>query len=77
MQTQVPLAPPSRPLVPNTPALKAARSRLKLTQLALSRLVGCSESKIAKIETGRATPDSELRQALARELQIAPWEVAR
>ena len=54
----------------------AAARRLKhWTQFALAQKVGCSESQIAKIETGRATPEPWLKDAIARELKIATWEV--
>lgn len=56
-------------------AMREARRRLGLTQLALAQRVGCTESLITKIETGRATPHRELKGAIARELRIATWEV--
>lgn len=55
--------------------LREARQRKGLTQFDLAQRVGCSESQIAKIETGRATPVSWLKEAIARELSIATWEV--
>lgn len=55
--------------------MRDARRRLKLTQLALSRKVGCTESLITKIETGRCRPAQWLREAIARELSIHSWEV--
>ena len=55
--------------------MRDARRRLKLTQLALSRRVGCTESLITKIETGRARPETWLKEAIARELGIRTWEV--
>ena len=55
--------------------MRDARRRLKLTQLALSRRVGCTESLITKIETGRARPETWLEEAIARELGIRTWEV--
>lgn len=55
--------------------MREARRRLKLTQLALSRRVNCTESLISKIETGRATPATWLKEAIARELNIHTWEV--
>jgi ribosome-binding protein aMBF1 (putative translation factor) len=55
--------------------MRAARGRLGLTQFDLARRVQCSESQIAKIETGRATPEEWLKEAIARELRIAAWEV--
>jgi transcriptional regulator with XRE-family HTH domain len=55
--------------------MQRARRRKGLTQLELARRVGCSESKITKIETGRAAADADLKAAIARELEIATWEV--
>jgi ribosome-binding protein aMBF1 (putative translation factor) len=55
--------------------MRAARGRLGLTQFDLARRVRCSESQIAKIETGRATPEDSLKEAIARELGINTWEV--
>jgi ribosome-binding protein aMBF1 (putative translation factor) len=55
--------------------MRAARGQLGMTQFDLARRVRCSESKIAKIETGRATADEWLRTAIAKELGIKTWEV--
>ena len=55
--------------------MREARRRLGWTQLDLARRAGCTESLVTKIETGRATPDGWLKEAMARELQIATWEV--
>ena len=55
--------------------MRGARGRLGLTQFDLARRVRCSESQIAKIETGRATPEDWLKEAIARELGIQTWEV--
>jgi len=57
-------------------AVRAARERRRWTQFDLARRVGCSESQIAKIETGRASARDWLKEAIARELGIATWEVA-
>lgn len=57
--------------------MREARRRLKLTQLALSRRVNCTESLISKIETGRAMPATWLKEAIARELGIHTWEVGQ
>jgi len=54
---------------------REARRRQRLTQFALARQVGCSESQIAKIETGRANPPLWLKEAIAKELGIQTWEV--
>ena len=56
-------------------AMRDARRRLGLTQLDLAQRVGCTESLVTKIETGRATPEQSLKEAIARELSIATWEV--
>jgi transcriptional regulator with XRE-family HTH domain len=56
--------------------VRTARRRLRWTQQELARRVGCSESQIAKIETGRvAEPAPWLKDAIAKELGIASWEV--
>jgi ribosome-binding protein aMBF1 (putative translation factor) len=60
---------------PKARLTRAARGRLGLTQLDLARRVRCSESQIAKIETGRITPEAWLKEAIARELGIQTWEV--
>ena len=59
----------------NLRLMRDARRRLRWTQFDLAQRVGCSESQIAKIETGRATPERWLKEAIARELNIATWEV--
>jgi ribosome-binding protein aMBF1 (putative translation factor) len=56
-------------------AMRDARRRLGLTQLDLAGRVGCTESLVTKIETGRATPEQSLKEAIARELGIQSWEV--
>lgn len=55
--------------------MRDARRRKGWTQFHLARRVGCSESQVAKLETGRATPESWLKEAIARELNIQTWEV--
>lgn len=55
--------------------MREARRRLGLTQLDLAQRVGCTESLVTKIETGRATPEQSLKEAIARELNIQTWEV--
>jgi ribosome-binding protein aMBF1 (putative translation factor) len=56
-------------------AMREARRRLGLTQLDLAQRVGCTESLVTKIETGRATPEQGLKEGIARELNIQTWEV--
>jgi transcriptional regulator with XRE-family HTH domain len=56
-------------------AVRVARERRRWTQFDLARRVGCSGSQIAKTETGRASPRDWLKEAIARELEIATWEV--
>jgi ribosome-binding protein aMBF1 (putative translation factor) len=58
-------------------AMRDARRRLSLTQLDLAERVGCTESLVTKIETGRATPEQSLKEAIARELGIQTWEVGQ
>jgi len=55
--------------------MRDARRRLGWTQLELARRVGCTESQITKIETGRANPEMWLKEAIACELKILTWEV--
>jgi DNA-binding XRE family transcriptional regulator len=55
--------------------MATVRQRKRWTQFELARRVGCSESQIGKIETGRADPRDWLKEAIARELEIATWEV--
>ncbi len=55
--------------------MREARRRLGFTQLDLAQRVGCTESLVTKIETGRATPEQSLKEAIARELNIQTWEV--
>ena len=55
--------------------MREARRRLGWTQLTLAQRVGCTESLVTKIETGRATPERELKEAIANELNIPTWEV--
>jgi transcriptional regulator with XRE-family HTH domain len=55
--------------------LREARRRKGWTQFELARRVGCSESQIAKIETGRAEPADWLKQAIAQVVDLKSWEV--
>jgi len=56
-------------------AMREARRRLGLTQLDLAQRVGCTESLVTKIETGRSVPDAPLKQRIADALGIHSWEV--
>ena len=61
--------------IQKTGLMREARRQLRMTQLALARRVGCTESLITKIETGRSTPQPWLKEAIARELNLHTWEV--
>ena len=61
--------------VHTTRTMRTARRRQRLRQLDLARRVGCTESMITRIETGRCNPDDWLKEAIARELGINTWEV--
>lgn len=54
--------------------IRKARHGKGWTQFELSRRVGCSESQIAKIETGRVVPDATLANAIFRELGDARFQ---
>ena len=56
-------------------AMRDARRRLGWTQFELARRAGCTESQITKIETGRTTPETWLKEAVASALNIQTWEV--
>ena len=55
--------------------MRGAWTRIGWTPFDLARRVGCSESQIAKIETGRVVPEEWLKEAISRELKIQTWEV--
>ncbi len=55
--------------------MRGKRGQLGWTQFELARRAGCSESQIAKIETGRIAPEPWLRDAIAHALNIQPFEV--
>jgi len=55
--------------------MKAARMLNGMTQHTLAERVGCTEALISKIETGRATPERQLKERIARLLEIETWEV--
>jgi ribosome-binding protein aMBF1 (putative translation factor) len=55
--------------------MREARRRLGFTQLDLARRIGCGESVISRIETGRTSPETWLKEAISKELNIPTWEV--
>ncbi|MGZ4972279.1 MAG: helix-turn-helix domain-containing protein [Limisphaerales bacterium] len=55
--------------------MRGKRGELGWTQFELARRVGCSESQIAKIETGRVAPEPWLKEAIAHALNIQSFEV--
>ena len=56
--------------------MRLARRRQSLTQLDLARLVGCTESMVSRMETGRTyADDAELKARVAEVLGIETWEV--
>lgn len=57
-------------------AMGDARRRLGMSQLDLGRRGSCTESKVTKIETGRATSAEWLKEAISHEPSSATWEVA-
>jgi predicted ATPase/DNA-binding XRE family transcriptional regulator len=54
--------------------LKRARKALDLTQHELARRVGCSESTLRKVESGRLRPSRQIAERLALCLQIPDTE---
>ena len=55
--------------------LKAARVLKGLTQLQLAEKVGTKEIGISRIETGRSTPDVEMKRRIADVLQKPAFEL--
>ncbi len=55
--------------------MKAARVLKGLTQLQLADKVGTREIEISRIETGRVTPEAELKERIAEVLQKATFEL--
>lgn len=55
--------------------LKKIRRERNLTQLALARLSGLTESKICKIETERIVPTYEEKKKIADVLGIQTFEL--
>jgi transcriptional regulator with XRE-family HTH domain len=48
--------------------IKKTRYQRGWTQFELARRVGCSESQISRIETGRVLPDSSFARSIFQEL---------
>ncbi|WP_422393092.1 hypothetical protein MTBGP_09800 [Moorella thermoacetica] len=63
--------------MPRLTGFKLARMKAGLTQLELSRSLGCSESLIAKWETGRGKPTREKLEQLCRVLNCKPEDLLR
>ncbi len=55
--------------------MKAARVLKGLTQLQLADRVGTKEIEISRIETGRAVPESSLKQRIADALGKPTFEI--
>jgi transcriptional regulator with XRE-family HTH domain len=47
-----------------------------MTQKELAETIGCSESKITRIETGRVTPSRELLERIAAVLDVPSESLA-
>lgn len=56
--------------------VRRARQRRRITQFALARKLGCTDSYIAKIESGRAYPSPEFLLQLFEELGIEKQHLA-
>ena len=59
---------------PSLVELSALREAKGLSQEALARSVGISPAYLGLIEAGEREPDTAIRRALARALEIAGWE---
>lgn len=55
--------------------LKIARISAGLTQQELAQAAGCQESLIARIESGRARPNTEIAERIAKALNKRPLEI--
>jgi transcriptional regulator with XRE-family HTH domain len=59
-------------------AVRAARTRLGLTQAELADLIGSSQSSVTSWENGRAAPDrASLVWSLERDLRVRPGALSR
>jgi len=50
-------------------------SALEFARLLQAQIPDLTESRLFRIETGRSKPTSEEREAIARLLNVKPWEV--
>ena len=55
--------------------MKAARVLRGLTQMQLAEKVGTREIEISRLETGRVTPDTQIKQSIANALQKPTFEL--
>jgi len=55
--------------------LKAARVEKGLTQLQLAELLSVKEIEVSRLETGRATPDPEMKRRIAEILNKPAYEL--
>ncbi len=55
--------------------LKAARVLRGMTQRELGQHVGLAEIEISRIETGRSSPDAELKRRIAAVLEKPVFEI--
>jgi transcriptional regulator with XRE-family HTH domain len=55
--------------------LKAARVLKGMTQLQLAEKVGVKEINVSRIETGRSTPDVDMKRRIAEVLQRPTFEL--
>ena len=55
--------------------MKAARVLVGLTQMQLADKVGTREIEISRIETGRITPDTTMKQRIAAVLGKPTFEI--
>jgi DNA-binding XRE family transcriptional regulator len=55
--------------------MKAARVLKGMTQYQLAEMVGTKEIEISRIETGRAVPESSLKQRIADALSKPTFEL--
>jgi DNA-binding XRE family transcriptional regulator len=66
---------PTKPDMAANNRMKAARVLKGLTQMQLAEKVGTREIEISRIETGRVTPDAQIKQRIANALQKPTFEL--